>query len=60
MIRKVPSIPSSIQVKSEKIKQVIEPLARSLGIKITVGKMPLLEAARSEIEGHLEQSLMRK
>ena len=60
MIRNAPAIPATIQVKSARIKEIIEPLSRNLGIKITIGKTSFLEKARGEIEGHLEQSLMRK
>jgi hypothetical protein len=53
IMQKSGRIPRNIHVKSETIKKLIAPIARSLEIKIRIEPLTLLDEARAEMENHL-------
>lgn len=49
ILEKAGQLPSDIRVKSDKIRLIIEPITRSLGINLHAGKLSMLEEAKASI-----------
>jgi hypothetical protein len=59
ILRKGSLLPRDIRVKSQAVKDIIEPLATGLGIKISIEPLTFLEGVKADIEDHLAKSMMR-
>ena len=53
ILRKANQLPLEIRVKSDKVKRIVEPITRVLGIKLRVGSLPMLEQAKASLDEHL-------
>jgi hypothetical protein len=50
IMRKANQLPLEIRVKSDKVRKVVEPITRVLGIKLRVGSLPMLEQAKASLD----------
>lgn len=53
ILRKANQLPLEIRVKSDKVKRIVEPITRVLGIKLRVGSLPMLEQAKASLDEYL-------
>ena len=52
ILRKANQLPREIRVKSNKVRQIMQPITTILGIKLRVGPLPMLEQAKSSLYEH--------
>jgi hypothetical protein len=57
MLRKANQLPREIRVKSDKVRQIMQPITSVLGIKLQVGPLPMLEQAKSSLYEHFSGRL---
>ena len=55
ILKKANELPLEIRVKSDKVRRVVEPITRVLGIKLRVGSLPMLEHAKASLDEHLSR-----
>jgi hypothetical protein len=55
ILTKVNQIPSEIRVRSNKVKQIAEPVTSILGIKLRVGPLPVLEQVKASLRNYLSK-----
>jgi hypothetical protein len=53
ILKKAERLPRSIRVKSNKVAAIMEPVTTSLGIRLQVGEIPLVEEAKSQLSAYL-------
>ena len=53
ILRKADQLPLEIRVKSDKMRRVVEPITRILGIKLRVAPLPMLEQTKASLDEHL-------
>ncbi|OGO23173.1 MAG: hypothetical protein A2144_04235 [Chloroflexi bacterium RBG_16_50_9] len=53
ILKNAGQIPRSIRVKSKKVKEILEPIATSLGINLQIGATPLLEEFKASLDNYL-------
>jgi hypothetical protein len=53
ILKKARPLPQNIRVKSAQIKDIVEPLTRSLGINLRVGPLLVLEEIKASLQDHL-------
>ena len=52
ILRKTSQLPTEIRVKSNKVREIVEPIT-SLGIKLRLASLPMLEQAKASLYEHL-------
>lgn len=52
ILRKANQLPAEIQVESDKVRRIVEPITSILGIKLRVGSLPMLEQAKASLYEH--------
>ena len=55
ILRKANQLPREIRVKSNKVSQIMQPIITTLGIKLRVGPLPMLEQAKASLYEHLSK-----
>lgn len=55
ILENVSQLPSDIRVKSDKIKRVVEPITKRLGIGLQVGSLSVLEEAKASLTHYLSE-----
>lgn len=55
ILRKAKQLPREIQVKSDKVRRIVEPITKILDIKLRVGSLPMLEQAKASLYEHLSR-----
>jgi hypothetical protein len=50
ILRETRPLPRIIHVKSQKVREILEPVAYNLGINLRIGPLPLLEEAKTAIQ----------
>ncbi len=53
MLKRARQLPRSIRVKSEEVKEILEPITSNLGISVRKGSLPLLEEAKANLRIYL-------
>jgi hypothetical protein len=53
ILKKAGRLPRNIRVRSEKVAAILEPVTASLGIRLQVGEIPLVEEAKAELGAYL-------
>jgi len=53
ILRKANQLPGEIQVKSNKVRGIVEPITSVLGIKLRLTSLPVLEQAKASLYEHL-------
>lgn len=53
ILRKANQLPHEIRVKSDKVRQIVEPITSILGIKLRIASLAMLEQAKASLYEHL-------
>lgn len=53
ILKRARQLPRNIRVKSEKVREILEPVIGSLGISLRMGPLPLLEEAKIGLRSYL-------
>lgn len=56
ILKNAGQLPMDILVNSKKVKEILEPIAKSLGISLQVGTTPKLEEFKASLDAHLSGS----
>ena len=52
ILRRANQLPREIRVKSDKVRRIVEPISRVLGIRLRMGSLPMLEQAKASLHEH--------
>ena len=53
ILTKTNQLPGEIRVKSDKVREIVEPITSILGIKLRVGSLPMLEQVKASLYEHV-------
>lgn len=53
ILKKARQLPRNIRVKSEQVREILEPITSNLGISLRMGSLPLLEEAKASLRNYL-------